>query len=105
MLLFKETFNVNLGGNKLKKVKGAPYFSNKLKRDLFVHADIDNDKHTSVSDVATGYRLFNLSQKYDKIKEEDIEQRIDEYIKHYTIPAIEEEFRRVEKLITESVSK
>ena len=105
MLNFNKTFSISIGNNKYKKVKGSSYYSRDLNRALFVHADADNDKQTSVSDEITGYRLFNLSQKHDKIKEEDVEAKIQEYIKHYTIPAIEEEFNRVEKLITEAVKK
>ena len=99
MLKFNKTFSVNIGNKKYKKVKGAPYFCSELNRNLFIHQDIDNDKQTSVSDEITGYRLFFFKEKYDKIKEEDIRYKIDEYIKHYSIPLIEHEFNRVEKLL------
>lgn len=98
MFEFKKTFTVTLDKG-TKKVKGAPYYSAKLNRNLFIHADVDNEKHTSVSDEITGFRLFYFSEKHDKIKEEQLEERIDEFIKHYSIPAIEEEFQRVERLV------
>ena len=98
MLEFKKTFTVTLDKG-TKKVKGAPYYSDKLNRNLFVHQDVDNNKNTSVSDEITGFRLFYFPEKYDKIKEEQLEEKIDEFIKHYSMPAIQEEFQRVERLI------
>ena len=105
MLTFKETFSVNLGGNKTKKVKGASYTSEELNRELFIHADIENEKHTSVSDKITGYRLFNFSEKHDKIREEQIKERIDQFIRHYSLPCIQEEFQRVENLLSKEERK
>ena len=105
MFELKKTFTANLGNRGLKKVKGAPYYSKELNRHLFIHPDIENEKHTSVSDEITGYRLFYFTEKHDKIKEEQVETRINEFIKHYTIPAIQEEFQRVEQLISETKKK
>lgn len=99
MFTLKETFIISLKPKGTKKVKGALYFSSSLNRELFIHTDVDNEKYTSISDRATGYRLFNFAEKYDKIKEEDIEERINKFIQHYSMSAIEEEFKRVEGLV------
>ncbi len=101
MFELKKIFTVNLGTKGTKKVKGSPYYSEELNRNLFIHPDIDNDKHTSVSDEVTGYRLFKFTEKHDKIKEEQIKSRISEYVRHYTMPSIMEEFQRVEQLLLE----
>lgn len=105
MVDMKETFYINLGSKGNKKVKGYPYYSSKLKRKLFIHTNIDNEKYTSVSDTVTGYRLFGFPEKPDKIKIEQVEEKLEEFIKHYSIPLIHEEFQRVEKLLAEEVKK
>ena len=88
-----------MGKQGYKKVKGCPYFSQKLNRNLFIHADVDKDKHTSISDEITGYRFFGFNQPVETITEEQIEEKTNEYIKHHTMEAIKEEIKRTEEKI------
>lgn len=85
-------------GNK-KKVKCRKFFCKPIQRELMIHEDTSNKNQTSVSDVITGYRLFFLDVKSDKVKPEQITERLKEFIRHFTKEGIREEFVRIEKLL------
>lgn len=81
-----------------KKVKCFKFYNKEIERTLMVHADVDKPIHVSVSDEKTGFRLFGLDVSIDKVKMEQIEERLDTFIKHFTIPLIDAEFKRIENL-------
>lgn len=99
---FKDNGTVTIEKNNTKKVKCWTFHCKPLNRTLIVHEDIDNKNCTSVSDSITGYRLVQIPIKSTSIKNEDIKERVKQFISHYTLPLIKEEFKRVEDLIAEN---
>ena len=91
-----KVFNATIDKGNYKKVKGNSFFCNQLKRELIIHTDLDNSNFTSISDVNTGYRLFGFPHKIENVTENQINQKINDYIKHYTIDLINKEFQKIE---------
>lgn len=100
----KDTSFVIVDG-KQQKIKCYTYHCKEFDRDLIIHENTDNKNHTSVSDKITGYRLFGLPIKPDKVKLEDLKEPLDKFIKHFTMEAIIIEFARIEKLQKEQDEK
>ena len=90
-------------GNK-KQVKCYKFNCSYLNRELMIHEDIDTKDCTSVSDSITGFRLFKLHKKFPSVQLSDITEKLNKFIRHYTIEGIAEEFRRIEDL-TEKTQK
>ena len=90
---------VNLDTGKKQKVLCHKFVQKDMDRELMVHADVDNKSKSSVSDVKTGYRLFGVSQKIDKLKMEHLEEPMEKFIRHFTLPSIADEFKRIEELL------
>ena len=97
----KDDSFVVVDGNKQQKVKCYTFHCKELDRDLIIHENTDNKNLTSVSDKKTGYRLFGLNMKPDKVKLTDLEEPLERFIKHFTMEAIEIEFKRIENLQNE----
>ena len=78
------------------KVKCFTFMCEELNRELAVHADIDLDNETSISDKATGLRLTNSSIPFKNIKMDHISLALNNFIKKYTVEGIKEELRKHE---------
>ena len=94
----KDIAYVQLDNGKKQKVKCFKFHEDRMNRDLIVHEDVDNKSKSSVSDEKTGFRLFGISTKIDKLKMEHLEEPMNKFINHFTLPSIAEEFIRVENL-------
>lgn len=86
--------SIEKGGK--KKVKYSSFIHPVLNREFAIHIDIDNPNHTSISDIITGYRLFGFPVKLESVNENQISQRFESYIKHYTVELINKEFEKIE---------
>lgn len=93
-----DTGYIQLDVGKKQKVKCYKFHEPRMDRELMVHGDTDNKSKSSVSDVKTGFRLFGISQKIEKLKMEHLEEPMNKFINHFTLPSIAEEFKRIEKL-------
>lgn len=98
---FKDNGEVTIEKGKTKKVKCYKFQCKPIKRQLMVHEDIDKKGTISVSDVITGYRLFTLPIKAQKVTPTDIKEELKRFIMHYTIEGIAIEFQRIEDLLKE----
>lgn len=94
----KDTSFIVIDNNKQQKVKCCVFYCKEFNRELIIHENIDNKSHTSVSDKKTGYRIFGLPIKPDKVKLEDLREPLEKFIKHFTMEAIIIEFKRIEDL-------
>lgn len=90
-----ETAYLTVGKNK-KKVKCNFLWNTQFNRRLAVHEDIDNKKETTVSDVETGRRLFSIKTSIENVKEEEIAEGLESFIKHYTLDLILERFKELD---------
>jgi hypothetical protein len=95
---FTDNSEIKLDTGKKQKVKCYTYKCKQLGRDLIIHENVDNKNHTSVSDKITGYRLFGLNIKPDKVKLTDLDEPLDRFIRHFTLEEIHKEFERIENL-------
>ena len=100
MIEYKEDGIITIDKTKKKKVKCFNYHYKPLNRKLIIHSDIDNKGITNLSDAITGYKLFSIPIQSDKIKLNDIEEKLEKYVAHFTVEGIAEEFTRIEKLTT-----
>ena len=96
---------VEIEKGKKKPVRCHKFMCKPISRELMVHEDLDNKNYTSVSDCKTGYRLFGLPFKIDKIKSSDIVEKLKQFINHYTKEGIAEEFRRIENIQSQAENK
>lgn len=96
---FKDNGEVTIEKGKTKKVKCHKFQCKPIKRQLMVHEDIDKKNTTSVSDVITGYRLFDLPVKPQAITPDHVKEGLKKFVAHYTIEGIAYEFRRIENLL------
>lgn len=81
-----------------QKIKCYKFFEKELGRTLMLHQDVDNKNHISISDEKTGIRLTGLSISINKIKMEQVNEELDRWKKHFTLPCIKEEFTKYEEL-------
>ena len=93
----KETCKVLLDKGNKQKVKCYKFFQTDFNRELAVHENVDHKSHTSVSDVNTGLRLFGIPKEVSKITEQDIDLHMTEFIKHFTLEGITNEFKRLDE--------
>lgn len=98
---FKDSGEVAIEKGKTKKVKCHKFQCKPIKRQLMVHEDIDKKGLATVSDVITGYRLFALPVKAQKVTPSDIKEELIKFINHYTKEGIATEFKRIENLLGE----
>ena len=85
-----------------KKIKCYKVFATDLKRDIAIHPNIDHkDKKTSITDVGTGLKIADIEKPIDKVKIEEIDESINNFIKHYTIEAIQARIEEYNKRIKE----
>lgn len=81
-----------------KVVDCHKFKSKELDRTLMIHVDVDNKNHVSVSDEKTGYRMYGIKTPISKLKMEEVNEGLDKFIKHFELPLIQEEFKRLESL-------
>lgn len=98
---FKDNGEIAVEKGKTKKVKCYKFQCKPIKRQLMVHEDIDKKGTISVSDVITGYRLFTLPIKAQKVTPTDIKEELKRFVIHYTVEGIAIEFQRIENLLKE----
>lgn len=92
----KDTCKVLLSKGSKQKVKCSIFYNKELERELAVHEDVDNKKRSSVTDVITGLRMFGLDKPADKVKMEELNERLDIFLKHFTVEETKKEFKRLE---------
>ena len=97
MMEFKEDGIITVDKVKKKKVKCYKFHNEILDRPLMLHKDIDNQELISLSDFITGYRLFNVHIKENKLELADIEERLEKYIEHFTADGIQEEIEKLQQ--------
>ena len=100
---FKEDGIVTVDKIKKKRVKCYRFHCKPLNRYLMLHIDLDNNDCTTLSDFSTGYRLFKLQTKADKITPDEIKNKLEQYINHFTVEGIEEEINRLQNIELELV--
>ena len=94
----KETCKILLDKGNTQKVKCYKFFNEDINRELAVHADIDRKfTITNITDTATGLRLCSIQKEIGKVTEKDINETLYNFIKHYTIDTIKEEFEKLNK--------
>lgn len=82
------TIVLDRGKNK-KKIKCYKVFATDLERYIAIHPDIDHkDKRTSITDAETGLKLLDIEKPITEVKQEEIDESINNFIKHYTLDAI-----------------
>lgn len=81
-----------------QKIKCYKFFEKDLNRNLMLHVDVDNKNHISISDERTGIRLTGLNISINKIKMEQVNEELDRWKKHFTLPSIREEFLKYEDI-------
>ena len=83
------TIILDKGKNK-KKIKCYKVFATDLNRYIAIHPNIDyKDKRTSITDIETGLKLFDIEKPFEETKQEEIDESMDNFIKHYTLEAIQ----------------
>ena len=95
---FKEDGIVTVDKTKKKKIKCCKFKYKPLNRYLMLHADIENKEYTTLSDFATGYRLFKIQIKPEKLNKLELKEKLEKYINHFTIEGIQEEIKRLQEL-------
>ena len=94
----KETCKILLDKGNTQKVKCYKFFQTDLNRELAVHADSDHKfTTTNITDTITGLRLCSIPKEVSKVNEKDIDETLNNFIKHYTIDSIIEEFKRLDE--------
>lgn len=101
----KDTGFITIDKGNTQKVKGALLHYDEIDRTLLVHEDVDNKNNSSVTDSVTGYRLFSIPQKISILKKEQVDEYLNNFIKHYTLEEIAKEFKRIEELPKEERKK
>ena len=86
---------LTIGKNK-KKVKCCFLWNTQFNRKLAVHEDVDSKKETTVSDVGTGRKLFSVKTNIENVKEEEIAEGLESFIKHYSLDLILEKFKELD---------
>ena len=81
-----------------KTVKGTAHNCDELGRTVVVHADVTNKGKTTLTDSLTGYKFLTLNTPVDKVKEQEIKESLDKFLKHY---GIKETLERLEYLAGE----
>ena len=81
---FKEDGTVTVDKVKKKKVKCYRFHCKPLDRYLMLHIDLDNNEHIALSDFSTGYRLFKIQTKQDKLNPDEVKDKLEKYISHFT---------------------
>ena len=100
---FKEDGTVTVDKIKKKKVKCYRFHYKPLNRYLMLHVDLENSEHTTLSDFSTGYRLFKIQTKQDKLTPDEVKNKLEKYINHFTIEGIQEEINRLKNIEIELV--
>ena len=95
----EESF-ITIDKTKKKKIKCHKIKCKPIKRELIIHADIDNKSITNVSDLITGYKLISIPIEPSKVQLQDIKEKLEKFISHFTVEGIAEEFKRIEELTT-----
>ena len=101
---FKTDGTIIIDKAKKKKVKCYRFYCKPLDRYLMLHPDIENSEHSTLSDFSTGYRLFKIQTKTDKITPDEVKDKLEKYINHFTAEGIQEEIKRLQS-IEESLRK
>ena len=79
-----------------QKIGCYKFYQTEMNRELAVHPNIDLKDRTSVSDVSTGLKLFDLHKVFEKVGSSDIDEKMTWFINHYTLEEILEEFKKYE---------
>ena len=91
------TIAIHKSKNK-KKIKCYKVFATDLNRYIAIHPNIDSkDKLTSITDVETGLKLLDIQKPIDEIKTEEIDESINNFIRHYTMEAIQLRLEELQK--------
>lgn len=92
-----QTCKILLDKGNTQKVKCYKFFQTDFERELAVHEDVDHKNVTSVTDTLTGLRLCKIPKEVSKVTAQDIDLQITEFIKHFTLEGIINEFKRLDE--------
>lgn len=95
----KDNCKVLLDNNKTQKVNCYLFKNKVIKRELALHVNIDYKSMSTISDVKTGYRLCGIPKEASKVKQEDINEALDTFIKHFTKEEIQKRFVELDEQI------
>lgn len=94
----KETCKILLDKGNTQKIKCYKFFQTDIERELAIHEDVDNKNSTSITDTNTGLRLCKIPKEISKVTEQDIDLRLSEFIRHFTLEEVKKEFKRLDEL-------
>lgn len=81
-----------------KKIKCYKVFATDLNRYIAIHPNIDyKEKKTSITDSETGLKLLDIDKPINEVKVEDIDEGINNFIRHYTMEAIQLRLEELQK--------
>ena len=100
---FKTDGTITVDKIKKKKVKCYKFHCKPLDRYLMLHVDLENNEHTALSDFSTGYRLFKLQTKQDKLTPDEVKDKLEKYISLFTPEGIKEEINRLKNIEVELI--
>ena len=81
-----------------KTVKGASFEIPELERTVIVHEDPANKNKTNITDIITGYKFTTLNNPVGKVKEQEVREALDKFLKHY---GVKETLERLAILVPE----
>ena len=85
-----------------KKIKCYKVFGTDLGRYIAIHPNVDHkDKKTSITDVETGLKIADIEKPIDKVQIEEVNESINNFIKHYTLEAIQARIEEYNEKIKE----
>ena len=85
-------------GKNKKKIKCYRVFSTDLNREIAIHPNIDHkEKRTSITDVGTGLKISDIEKPFNEVKTEEIDNSINNFIRHYTMEIIQARIEEIQK--------
>lgn len=90
-------FIIQLEKDKSKKVKCFKFKVKELNREFAIHVNSNNKDISTVSDVITGCKAFNIKKKPEEVKQDEINQEMQAFIKHYTEKEILKKLKTIEE--------
>ena len=96
-----ETLKITLENGKTQKAKCYKFFQTDMNRELAVHAEVNSKNSSKISDVNTGLGVVTIPKEISKVKDEDVNEALNNFIKHFTLEEIGKEFAKWEKNLEE----
>lgn len=97
----KDSCKLLLEKGTYQKVKCCKFFNDLLDRELVLHELIDHKGKSGVSDALTGVKMFGLDKEPSKVKVEEINDKLNSFVKHFTLEETLKEFEKWENKLKE----